>query len=390
MPKKIYMDLERLKTRYLHLVFRNGKCIPILAREFHASISTIKKTLCDMGLNGKEILYDHEQPFNQRMIKMYETMSTKIVGQRLGLCAETVRKRLIGMGIERHSVGFYNYDYIKSSNRPDLQGWELNQLIKEEYEKTLSVKQVMINLGLGDLETVRKRLRLMGYETNHRKRYSLKFKGRNNQIMELYSYDHSLKYIAWKLNITSVTVANWLEKSGIRKKGSSNKFVTLLERAEMQPENPNILQAKRIFYWYRKGYKMEDVARIEGIFCNKVSNILRRLDLNTSIRQRQRYEYNEHMKAMLEYVISNRNKYQEKINRLIHKLELRQQKTKTQIKLLHSGLSRVMSWKGSTRNGSLGKINQESFTEKTFELIKQKLTEDKDIIFRTDGVAAEN
>lgn len=374
MTKRIILDVEEVKKRCLHLIFTHRKYASILAKEFNVGILTIQRMLCKQDMHRSEILYDPNQPFNQRLIKMYQTMSLKVVGKKLGLNVETLRKRLIRMGIERHSMSFKNYDYIKASNRPDLQGWVLNQLIKKEYEKTRSVKQTMINIGLGDLGTVRNRLRSMGYNTNHRQGFKIKFETRKDKIMQEYSYGHSLKYIAWKLKISSATVANWLEQLRIRKKGGSSKQITLLELAEMQPDHPKILQAKRTFYWYMKGYKMEDVAMMEGIYLNKVSCILKKLNLNAAIRRRQgkRYVYSDHMITMREYVTSNSKEYHRKIDLQICRLEQKQMTQKTLTKLLHPILSMVLPGGRYNRRIIPGKIKSEIVKEESLESAKRK------------------
>ena len=321
-------DDETLIERFNYLIDRRSNYISIMAKEFNVPSHKMQSRLYELGLSRK-VLYDKTRPFNADLIRRYTELkqSHSVIGEAVGLNGETVRKRLIRMGIKSRDIGFMNYDYIKCPNRPDLTGIQLNQLIKETYEKCFSVKGVMKKLGLGDLETVRNRLQWMGYETNHRKGWSLKYKKIETQIIKFYKANHSIKYIAWKLNISNTTVSNWLERSGTRKKGESKKSVTLLELCEMNPGHLKVMQAKRMAYWYLKGFKMEDIASIESASPNKVSRLLRSLNMDTNRMKNKKYVYSGNQKQLLNWVLLNKDQYVQKINKIITSIDEKFQKS---------------------------------------------------------------
>ena len=320
-------DDETLIKRFHYLIDRKSNYQSVMAKEFGVPSQKIQRRLYKHGLSRK-LLYDPTRPFNAEMIRRYtkRKQSHKVIAKAMGLCGETIRKRLNRMGIPSRGVGFFNFNHITSPNRPDLTGSQLNQLIKETYEQCWSVKGVMIKLGLGDLETVRKRLQWMGYETNHRKGWSIRFKTIQNKIITLYKADHSIKYIAWKLKVSNTTVSNWLSTSSTRTKGSTKKAITLLELCEMNPSHEKAMQAKRIAYWYLKGFKIEDVAQIESVGATKISRFLRNLGINTKRMKNKKYAYSEHQNSLLRWVLSNKDRYISKINKLVRNTEKKIQK----------------------------------------------------------------
>jgi hypothetical protein len=89
----------------------------------------------------------------------------------------------------------------------------------------------------------------------------------------------------------------------------------------MQTNPPDFKQAKRIYYWYWKGFRPEDVALIERVEVKTVNDTLYSLGVEKGYRRPERRRYSTHMKNILEWVISHQPLYKDKINVMIKEIE---------------------------------------------------------------------
>jgi len=127
---KINVDANKLQELYY-----NRSPIKEIAAFFNCSIPTIKrhlKFLIPDELRRYKFYYSEANPINQRIVKFYTNhhYSTIKIGEIVGLCDETIRKRLQRMNIELRGHNFKNLETFHPSklNRNPKKTYAFNDL----------------------------------------------------------------------------------------------------------------------------------------------------------------------------------------------------------------------------------------------------------------------
>ncbi|MBU0628282.1 MAG: hypothetical protein KKC75_03775 [Nanoarchaeota archaeon] len=162
------INLDTLKDMYY-----NGKPIKEIASFFNCSIPTIKrhlKLIVPESLRRYKFNYSESNPINQRIIKLYTNhhYSTNKIAGIIGLTDETIRKRLLKLGIALRKRNFKNLETfhpmrlnrIKDKNYPIVDLNQFNQKFLEYYCLMHTQKNIAELLQI-DRATVSRRIKYL-------------------------------------------------------------------------------------------------------------------------------------------------------------------------------------------------------------------------------------
>ncbi len=161
----------QIGQEHLNKLYYEGKLIKEIALFFSCSIPTIRrhlKFLIPKNLQRYKFNYSSANPVNQRIIKLYANhhYSTGKIAGIIGLCDETVRKRLQRLGIALRGRNFKNLEAFHPKNlnrkKDKIYPFEdlnlFNQKFLEYYCLMFSNKKIAGLLGI-DRATVSRRIK---------------------------------------------------------------------------------------------------------------------------------------------------------------------------------------------------------------------------------------
>jgi len=162
------VDKELLKHQY-----HNGKPIKDIASFFNCSIPTIKrhlKLLIPGNLRRYRFNYSQSNPINQRITKLYTNhhYSTEKIADIIGLCDETIRRRLKRLDIKLRGRNFKNLESFHPMQLNRRKGKEypitdLNQFNQKflEYYCLMHTQKKIAELLQIDRATVSRRIKYL-------------------------------------------------------------------------------------------------------------------------------------------------------------------------------------------------------------------------------------
>lgn len=165
---RIVLNTEKLKELY-----HNGTPIKEIASFFNCSIPTIKRNLRPLipdALRRYPFNYSQANPINQRIIKHYTNhhYSTLKIAEIVGICDETIRRRLQRLGITLRGHNFKNLELFhpKQFNRKKDKKYPIEDLISFnskflEYYCLMHSQKKIAELLQIDRSTVSRRIRYL-------------------------------------------------------------------------------------------------------------------------------------------------------------------------------------------------------------------------------------
>jgi DNA invertase Pin-like site-specific DNA recombinase len=181
---------KEIDHEYLKQLYHKGTPIKEIAIQFNCSIPTIKRHLhliIHTNLRRYKFNYSPSNEVNQNIIKLYTNhhYSTEKIADIVGLCDETIRRRLQKLGIELRGKSFKNLETFHPSrlNRYSDKSYpyddlnEFNNKLAEMYCLMHSQKTIARTMGI-DRGTARRRINFL--KSQHR--FKMRFCKRCNDL----------------------------------------------------------------------------------------------------------------------------------------------------------------------------------------------------------------